>query len=90
MSPRVATVSLPGNLSAAKVLSTPKARIEAQELMDGGRATYAVARIVGGKAEVLTRHEKYREVLDAMPTIWRCKVNPDHVWPRLRAAYGPK
>ena len=78
--PRVATVSLPSERSAEEVLSTESAWINAQRLMDSGRAVYAVASIVGGTAHVLTRHEPYKYALEGVPTMWRCRMNPDHVW----------
>jgi hypothetical protein len=78
--PRLATMSLPGNRTAESVLVTADELMDTQDLMDDERAAYAVARVVGGVAEIITRHEPYANMLGSTPSIWRCKKNPNHVW----------
>jgi len=78
--PRLATVTLPNKRLAARASSTAKARIDVQKHMDEGRAVYAVARVVGRTAHILTRHELYGDAVRGAPTMWRCKTDPDHMW----------
>jgi len=80
LKPRCRTMHLPNDESAGSVLSNDGASSDTQDLMDSEGAAYAVTRLLGGRAELLTRHETYRHVLGGPPNMWRCQQDPNHVW----------
>ncbi len=77
---RVRTTMLPGHLSVSAVMTNGDTRMDVQELMDRESAVYAFADVVGGMGRLVTRHEAYRDVLAAVPSMWRCRQVSTDVW----------
>lgn len=87
VAPRQVTITVEEELSGmvsdglSAVLGAGPLQGKVRKLMDSGGAIYALAGISGGRAVIVTRHEGFANMLNYATSVWRCRVDNNHVWP---------